>query len=158
MHQCFLSPAIDTILHAVQNHQLENILFMKSKLVQKHLAKSPATSKGHMKCPRAGIRSTRSKWNTSKIQVLEPTSLIHPNAQHSTPETVPTRYLMRRTKCQILFVLQHSSTNKTVLSTRMQQELYQLWASMGINTTSLPTIMIQIIFLQYQSRMWRSPL
>ena len=89
MHQCFLSPAIDTILRAVQNHQLENIPFMKSKLVQKHLAKSQATSKGHMKHHRAGIRSIRPKQNTSKIQVLEPVSLIHPNAQHTTPKAVP---------------------------------------------------------------------
>ena len=58
---------------------------MKSKLVQKHLPKSPATSKGHMKRPRAGIRSTRPK--RSKYKATE--SPIHPNAQRTTPETVP---------------------------------------------------------------------
>ena len=42
-----------------------------------------------MKRPRAGIRSTRTKRNTSRIQALEATLHIHPNAHHSPTETVP---------------------------------------------------------------------
>lgn len=44
---------------AINNGQLEGVPFMKSDLVRKYLTPSPATSKGRMKRPRTGIRSTR---------------------------------------------------------------------------------------------------
>ena len=59
MHQSFFNPSLPTLLHAIENGQLEGIPFMKPQLVPKYLAKSPATSKGGMKRPRVGIQSTR---------------------------------------------------------------------------------------------------
>ena len=59
MHQSLFSPPIPTLLKAINNGQLEGIPFMKSHLVRKYLAPSPATSKGRMKRPRTCIRSTR---------------------------------------------------------------------------------------------------
>ena len=50
---------METLIKAIENEQLEGFPFMKTKMVRKYLAPSPATSKGRMKRPRAGIRSTR---------------------------------------------------------------------------------------------------
>jgi hypothetical protein len=61
MHQAFFNPPIHTLIKAINNGQLEGIPFMKADLVRKYLAPSPATSKGRMKRPRTGIRSTRKK-------------------------------------------------------------------------------------------------
>ena len=73
IHQSFFSPTLPTLLHAINNNQLEGIPFMKADLVRKNLAKSPQTSKGHLKRPRAGIRSTqpkpkKSSKKTSRLQ------------------------------------------------------------------------------------------
>eukprot|EP00804_Cyclotella_cryptica_P029536 CCRYP_020583-RA/>CCRYP_020583-RA protein AED:0.35 eAED:0.26 QI:0/-1/0/1/-1/1/1/0/1386 len=68
IHQSFFSPPSHTLIKAICNGQLEGIPFMTADLVRKYLAPSPATSKGRMKRPRQGIRSTR-KWppmNTGK--------------------------------------------------------------------------------------------
>jgi len=46
-------------MKAIENDQLEGFPFMKTKMVRKYLAPSPATSKGRMKRPQSGIRSTR---------------------------------------------------------------------------------------------------
>lgn len=61
MHQSFFSPPQHTLITAINNGQLEGIPFMKADLVRKYLAPSPATSKGRMKRPRQGIRSTRQR-------------------------------------------------------------------------------------------------
>ncbi|KAL7501873.1 hypothetical protein ACHAXN_001014, partial [Cyclotella atomus] len=61
MHQSFFNPPIHTLIKAINNGQLENVPFMKADLVRKYLAPSPATSKGRMKRPRTGIRSTRKR-------------------------------------------------------------------------------------------------
>jgi hypothetical protein len=61
MHQAFFNPPTHTLIKAINNGQLEGIPFMKADLVRKYLAPSPATSKGRMKRPRTGIRSTRKK-------------------------------------------------------------------------------------------------
>ena len=55
------TPSIATLTHVINNGFLGGFPFMKSKLVPKYLAKSPAMSKGRMKRPCTGIRSTRSK-------------------------------------------------------------------------------------------------
>ena len=89
MHQCFLSPPIGTMLHAIQNKQLEGIPFMKSKMVRRHLAKSPATAKGRMKRPRTGIRSTRHRKRGSSAAVVACPPPNHPTATNTTPETMP---------------------------------------------------------------------
>jgi hypothetical protein len=59
MHQGMFSRPIATLIDAINKTFLEGFSFMKSKLVQKYLAKSPATSKGRMKRSHTGIRSTR---------------------------------------------------------------------------------------------------
>eukprot|EP00804_Cyclotella_cryptica_P009771 CCRYP_013223-RB/>CCRYP_013223-RB protein AED:0.40 eAED:0.40 QI:0/0/0/1/0/0/3/0/850 len=61
MHQSFFSPPPHTLIKAINKGQLEGIPFMKADLVRKYLAPSPATSKGRMKRPRQGIRSTRQR-------------------------------------------------------------------------------------------------
>eukprot|EP00804_Cyclotella_cryptica_P015897 CCRYP_006383-RA/>CCRYP_006383-RA protein AED:0.07 eAED:-0.04 QI:0/0/0/1/0/0/2/0/1375 len=63
IHQAFFSPPIHTLLKAISNGQLEGVPYMKSDLIRKYLAPSPATSKGRMKRPRMGIRSTRTGAN-----------------------------------------------------------------------------------------------
>ena len=54
-HQSFFGPPIATLLSAIHNSQLDDIPFTKVDLVCKYLPPSPATPKGHMKHPRAGI-------------------------------------------------------------------------------------------------------
>eukprot|EP00804_Cyclotella_cryptica_P021893 CCRYP_000851-RA/>CCRYP_000851-RA protein AED:0.26 eAED:0.15 QI:0/0/0/1/0/0.33/3/0/868 len=60
MNQAFFSPPVHTLIKAINNAQLVGVPFMKPDLIRKYLVPSPATSKGRMKCPRTGIRSTRS--------------------------------------------------------------------------------------------------
>ena len=66
MHQMFFNPPIPTLIDAIKNGQLEGIPCMKADLVRKYLAPSPATPKGRMKGPRAGIRSTWTKKHESR--------------------------------------------------------------------------------------------
>lgn len=62
IHQCLFSPPIPTLLRAIENNQLKSFPHIqRTKDVRRHLAASPATAKGHMKKPRAGLRSTRKK-------------------------------------------------------------------------------------------------
>ena len=58
MHQTFSSPPIAMLVKAINNDQLEGIPFMKAYLIRKYLPSSPATLKGRIKCPKAGIHST----------------------------------------------------------------------------------------------------
>ncbi len=58
-HQCLCSPKISTLLKAVRRGFLRGCPNLSKKLILKYLNPSPATSKGHMKRPRHGIRSTR---------------------------------------------------------------------------------------------------
>ena len=63
---------------------------MKADLVRKYLAKSPATSKGRMKRPRKGLRSTRPKPSKGK-ESTHPigNGRIHPNAIRTTANIIP---------------------------------------------------------------------
>ena len=61
MHQTFCNALLQTLIKAANNEQLEGIPFLKADLIQKYLPPSPATSKGRMKRPRTGIRSTHKK-------------------------------------------------------------------------------------------------
>ncbi len=60
-HQSLCSPRISTLLKAVWKGFLKGCPNMTKTLILKYLNPSPATTKGHMKRPRHGIRSTRSK-------------------------------------------------------------------------------------------------
>ena len=60
IHQSLFSPPIPTLLRAIENNQLKTFPHIQNtKDVRRHLADAPATAKGHMKKPRAGLRSTR---------------------------------------------------------------------------------------------------
>ena len=49
---------------------------MKNELVTKYLARSAATSKGRMKRPRSGIRSTRKKKPNKQTKITKITPLV----------------------------------------------------------------------------------
>ena len=81
MHQTFFNLPIPTLLKAIENKQLEGIPFMKAELIKKYLARSPATSKGGMKHPRTGIRSTRETRAQRRARL-----------RRELPETVPIQH------------------------------------------------------------------
>ena len=81
MHQTFFNLPIPTLLKAIENKQLEGIPFMKTELIKKYLARSPATSKGGMKHPRTGIRSTRETRAQRRARL-----------RRELPETVPIQH------------------------------------------------------------------
>jgi len=58
-HQSFCSPRLSTFLKAIQRGFLKGCPNLTSTGVTKYLNPSPASSKGHMKRPHQGIRSTR---------------------------------------------------------------------------------------------------
>jgi hypothetical protein len=60
-HQSLCSSRISTLLKAVWKGFLKGCPNMTKTLILKYLNPSPATTKGHMKRPRHGIRSTRPK-------------------------------------------------------------------------------------------------
>ena len=62
---------------------------MKADLVRKYLGKSPQTSKGHLKRPRVGIRSTRLKKTCQPSDISPNDNKILPNALQCIPETMP---------------------------------------------------------------------
>eukprot|EP00804_Cyclotella_cryptica_P002616 CCRYP_010443-RA/>CCRYP_010443-RA protein AED:0.32 eAED:0.22 QI:0/-1/0/1/-1/1/1/0/664 len=82
VHQAFFSPPTHTLLKAINNGQLEGVPYMKSDLIRKYLAPSPATSKGRMKGLHMGIRSTRPRGSKQP----EP---VHP-LQEPSPTTTST--------------------------------------------------------------------
>ena len=83
MHQTLFNPPIETIIKVVNNNQLKGFPFMKPTMVRKYLVPSPATSKGRMKRPRTGIRSTRTQVpheETTELpsqQPPSPTEVMH---------------------------------------------------------------------------------
>ena len=82
MHQTFLNAPIATLIHAINNHQLEDFPFLKANIITKYLATSPATSKGRMKHQRQGIRSTRTKaTRMGGAPICANKHQPHPNAQ-----------------------------------------------------------------------------
>ena len=70
MHETFFCPPHSTLLAAINNHQLKGYPFVTAENVRKYLPMSPATSKGRMKRPRTGIRSTRAKAPKSHCATL----------------------------------------------------------------------------------------
>ena len=60
MHQSFFNAPLQMLIDASLNNQLTGVPFINNPdFIQKYLAPSPATPKGRMKKPKAGIRSTR---------------------------------------------------------------------------------------------------
>ncbi len=60
-HQLLCNPKISTLLKAVQKGFLKGCPNLTEKLILRYLNPSPATTKGHMKRPKHGIKSTRPK-------------------------------------------------------------------------------------------------
>ncbi len=58
-HQSLCSPRISTLLKAIRHNHLKGCPNLSAAGVSKYLNPSPATTKGHMKQPCMGIRSTR---------------------------------------------------------------------------------------------------
>jgi hypothetical protein len=58
-HQSLCSPTIPTLLKAIKRGYIKGCPNLTARGVKKYLNPSPATTKGHMKRPRQGIRSTR---------------------------------------------------------------------------------------------------
>jgi hypothetical protein len=61
MHQRLCNPPITSLLNAINAGFLQGAPHLNAKSIQKYLTPSPATSKGHMKRPRKGPRSTTPK-------------------------------------------------------------------------------------------------
>jgi hypothetical protein len=57
-HQALCSPCISTLLQAIRRGYLKGCPNLSAKGVMKYHNPSPASAKGHMKCPRHGIQST----------------------------------------------------------------------------------------------------
>jgi hypothetical protein len=60
-HQSLCNPKVSTLLKAVRKGFLKGYPNLTEKLILKYLNPSPATTKGHMKRPRHGIKSTGPK-------------------------------------------------------------------------------------------------
>ena len=60
-HQSLCSPKISTLLKAVRRRFLKGCPNMTEPLIRKYLNPRAATAKGHIKRPRHGIRSTRTR-------------------------------------------------------------------------------------------------
>ena len=61
LHACLFSPAISTLLDAVNNNQLTTFPGLTNSHIQRHLQKPMATSMGHLDQERQGLRSTKPK-------------------------------------------------------------------------------------------------
>ena len=60
-HQSLCNPKISSLMKAMKKGFLKGCPNLSEELVTKYLNPSPATAKGHMKRPKKGIRSTRTK-------------------------------------------------------------------------------------------------
>ena len=60
-HQSLCNPKISSLLKATRRGYLKGCPGISETLILKYLNPSPATAKGHMKCPRHGIKSTRAR-------------------------------------------------------------------------------------------------
>jgi hypothetical protein len=81
-HQSLCSPKISTLLKAIQRGYLKCCPNLTAKEVSKYLNQSPATVKGHMKCPRQGIRSTQTRGsltNATNVTTADLPIIAHDN-------------------------------------------------------------------------------
>ena len=87
-HQSLGNPKISTLLKALKQGFLEGCPNMTIPLVKKYLNASPATSKGHMKRPKKGIRSTTPR-SPQVPMVVPPTVQILPIFDEPPPYNGP---------------------------------------------------------------------
>ena len=89
-NQSFFCPPHPELITTIDNGQLKGCPFMTAYNVRKYLPSSPATSKGRMKRPRTGIRSTIPKTTTKeheKIIYMIPTLKSSSTGVINTTET-----------------------------------------------------------------------
>jgi hypothetical protein len=79
------NPKISSLLKALRKGFLKGCPNLSDKLVTKYLNPSPTMAKGHMKCPKKGIRST-SKKSKTKGDNVQPVSVPVPQV---TPPILP---------------------------------------------------------------------
>jgi hypothetical protein len=68
-------------MKAIRQGFLKGCPNLSEELVRKYLNPSPAMAKGHMKCPKKGIRSTTQKASNkgaSRVDILAPSSQATP--------------------------------------------------------------------------------
>jgi hypothetical protein len=70
-HQSLCNPTISNLMKALKRGFLNGCPNLSKELVTKYLSPSPATAKGHMKRPKKGIRSTRTKPLQAMIPSLQ---------------------------------------------------------------------------------------
>ena len=75
-HQSLGNPKISTLLKALKKNFLKGCPNMTIELVNKYLNASPATTKGHMKRPKKGIRSTTPRPNKNATVVPLPDPIL----------------------------------------------------------------------------------
>jgi hypothetical protein len=80
------NPKISSLLKALQKEFVNGCPNLSDKLVTKYLNLSSATARGHMKCPKKGIRSTSKKAKTKGNENVQPVSA-------SLPQIVPPHLL-----------------------------------------------------------------
>ena len=76
-----------TLEKAISNNQLKGIPMMNVKDICKHLPPSPVTSKGRMKKPRSGARSTRREKKYEFEKELEEQIKLDENMHPATGST-----------------------------------------------------------------------
>jgi hypothetical protein len=90
MHQSLCNPPKSSLLEAIRRGFPRGAPHLKGKNVAKYLPPSMATSKGHMKRPRKGIRSTTPKQPRIRVPTSVPDpvmpGLIEPNDPHANDE------------------------------------------------------------------------
>jgi len=90
---CFVAK-IFTLLKAIRCGYLKGCPNLTAKGVSKYLNQSPATVKGHMKCPRQGIRSTQTRGSltnatnvtTADLPIIANDNDDNDNLSHFTPQ------------------------------------------------------------------------
>jgi hypothetical protein len=87
-HQSFCSPKISTFLKALRRGYLKGCPNLTAHGVTKYLNPSPATAKGHMKRPRRGIRSTRTRTSIRANESTQPSPLMVDN-EHECQQEPP---------------------------------------------------------------------
>jgi hypothetical protein len=71
-HQSLCNPKISTLMKALKKGFLKGCPNMTKEQIRKYVNPSPATTKGHMKWPKKGIRSTTPKGTASEIRNSQP--------------------------------------------------------------------------------------
>jgi hypothetical protein len=113
MHQVFFCPPLQTLLCAATLGFLDGFPFLTTDLIHKHLPKSPATAKGHLKLRQAGHCSMRAhpQQQSAETNIFCYAALA--NKQHSTLYTDCTGRLPARALDgqQLFFIAYDYDTN-----------------------------------------------